>query len=271
MIESLLLMQKSGVLHVFTFILGACIGSFLNVVIYRLPADESLVYPGSHCPSCNTEIKWYDNLPILSYLWIRGHCRFCGTGISIQYPLIELFVGLLSLGLFMRYGVSVIYPVYFLFLAGLVVASVTDLYYRMIPDVISIGGIPVGILASLIPGMPTYWADALIGAALGFLVLWSVAAGYKLLTGREGMGMGDAFLLSMIGAFLGWKALPVVLLLGSMSGLIAGVVLIWIMGKGRFYRIPFGPFLSIGALVVVYIGNLDVDIFRVLAEKMLLF
>jgi len=253
MSEMLQAMLDVRVLHWVVPVFGAAVGSFLNVVIWRLPRDESLVRPGSHCSSCGVPIRWYDNIPLLSWLWLRGRCRACRSWISVRYPLIELLTALLGLGLLYRYGPSWRFLAYFVFAAALLAASAIDLEHRIIPDEISLGGIALGLLLAFFSKATVPRWDSLIGAAVGFLILFLVMAGYWLITRREGMGLGDAKLLAAIGAFLGWPAIPFVLLAGSLAGTLIGLGLILLRRQGRFYKIPFGPFLSMGAWLWLFL------------------
>ncbi|RPJ00708.1 MAG: prepilin peptidase [Deltaproteobacteria bacterium] len=231
-----------------SIIVGALIGSFLNVCIARLPKEESIVFPGSHCPRCGHPIRGYDNIPIISYLVLKGKCRDCGASISIQYPLVEGITAVGSFLLFLRFGLSVAYLIYFAFLCSLIVITVIDLYHQIIPDVISLPGIGVGLLASLVlPGI-TFW-NSLVGVLLGGGSLFIVATVYQWLFKREGMGGGDVKLLAMIGAFLGWKVVILTILLSSLIGSVVGIVMIVVKGKDFKYAIPFGPFLAAGAVI----------------------
>lgn len=240
------------------FAFGVVIGSFLNVCIHRLPAQESIVFPTSHCPSCKTPIRPYDNVPILSYLVLRGRCRACAARISPRYPLVEALTGLAALAALLEFGWCVHFAVAFLFLAALIVVTFIDLDHQIIPDVISLPGIPVGFAAAALTGDPG-WQSSLIGILIGGGILWAVAEGYYRLTGREGMGGGDIKLLAMIGAFLGWRAVPITLILGSLSGTVVGLA--FIVAKGRDSRtpIPFGPFLAAGAVCALFFGDALVD------------
>src|SRR4030043_317985 len=240
--------------HIVSIIFGAILGSFLNVCIYRLPKEESIVWPGSHCPHCKNSIKFYDNIPLISYLLLRGKCRYCKGPISAQYPLVEGITALSSLVLFMRFGPSLAYITYFAFVAALMVITVIDLYHQIIPDVISLPGIGVGLLASLIISQITFF-NSLIGVLLGGGSLFLVATLYQWLFKREGMGGGDVKLLAMIGAFLGWKAVILTILLGSLVGSITGIIIIILKGKDFKYAIPFGPFLSLGAVISLFYGE----------------
>lgn len=236
-----------------SIIFGALMGSFLNVCIFRLPKEESIIWPGSHCPQCKKPIEFYDNIPLVSYLLLRGRCRYCHGLISLQYPLIEGITAFSSLILFMKFGPSLSYLIYFAFVAALIVITVIDLYHQIIPDVISLPGIGAGLLASLIIPQITF-LNSLLGVLLGGGSLFLVATLYQWLFKREGMGGGDVKLLAMIGAFLGWKAVLLTTLLGSLIGSITGIMIMVSKGKDFKYAIPFGPFLSLGAVIALFYG-----------------
>jgi leader peptidase (prepilin peptidase)/N-methyltransferase len=245
------------------FIFGAMIGSFLNVCIIRLPKDESIVTPPSHCPHCNAEIPFYDNIPLLSYLILRGRCRFCRERISPRYFSVELLMGGLAVALLFHFGLSAAYFVYFAFAAALVVISFIDLDEQIIPDAITLPGIGLGLIAALLqypwPTDPLAIPPSLLSSALGAFIgagcLFLVARFYEALTGIEGMGGGDLTLLAMIGAFLGWPAIPLGLFFASLAGSIIGVILMLATGAGRKLKIPFGPFLCLGALFYLFFGR----------------
>jgi leader peptidase (prepilin peptidase)/N-methyltransferase len=241
-------------LELYSFIFGLLLGSFLNVCIFRIPVEQSIVSPGSHCPHCNKAIRFYDNIPLLSYLVLGGKCRYCRVSISLQYPLIEGVTAFSSLVLFMRFGPSVSYLFYFAFVAALITIAVIDLHHQIIPDVISLPGIAVGLLASLIVPEITFF-NSVLGVLLGGGSLFLVATVYHWLFKREGMGGGDIKLLAMIGAFLGWKAVLLTILLSSLVGSVTGILLILIKGKDFKYAIPFGPFLSVGAVISLFYGE----------------
>jgi leader peptidase (prepilin peptidase)/N-methyltransferase len=240
--------------HIISIIFGALMGSFLNVCILRLPQEESIITPGSHCPQCKKPIKFYDNIPLVSYLLLRGRCRYCHSPISIQYPLVEGITALSSLILFLKFGPTLSYLFYFSFVSALIVITLIDLYHQIIPDVISLPGIGVGILASLFIPQITL-LNSLIGILLGGGSLFLVATIYQWLFKREGMGGGDVKLLAMIGAFLGWKAVILTILLGSLLGSISGIIIMVSKGKDFKYAIPFGPFLSLGAVIALFYGE----------------
>ncbi|MBI5236396.1 MAG: prepilin peptidase [Deltaproteobacteria bacterium] len=236
------------------FVLGAVVGSFLNVCIYRIPAGRSIVFPGSSCSSCGQAIAFYDNIPILSYLLLRGRCRRCAASFSFQYPLVEVLSAVFATALFIRSGASVETLVYFVFVSALIVITFIDLELRIIPDVISLPGIPLGFAASFVlPAMN--WLDSVIGALAGGGILLAIAVAYYAVAKKEGMGGGDVKLLAMIGAFIGWQGVLMTLLLASFSGSIIGLAMMLIYGKDSKYAIPFGPFLAGGALAYLFVGS----------------
>ena len=240
--------------HIVSIIFGAIVGSFLNVCICRLPKGESIITPGSHCPHCQTPIRFYDNIPLISYLLLGGKCRNCKGNISFQYPLVEGITALSSFLLFMKFGLSWSYLFYFIFVASLIVITGIDLFHQIIPDVISLPGIGLGLSASLIIPHLTF-LNSLTGMLLGGGSLFLVATLYQWLFKREGMGGGDVKLLAMIGAFLGWKAVILTILLSSLIGSISGIIIMVLKGKDFKYAIPFGPFLSLGAVISLFYGE----------------
>ena len=246
--------EERDMWYIVSIIFGGMIGSFLNVCICRLPKEQSIVWPGSHCPHCQKPIRFYDNIPLLSYFLLKGKCRYCKRPISIQYPVVEGITALSSLFLIMRFGPSLSFLFYFAFIAALIVITVIDLYHQIIPDVISLPGIGVGLLASLLVPEITFW-NSLIGILLGGGSLFLVATLYQWLFKREGMGGGDVKLLAMIGAFLGWKAVILTILLSSLIGSITGIFIMVLKGKDSKYAIPFGPFLSLGAVISLFYGE----------------
>jgi leader peptidase (prepilin peptidase)/N-methyltransferase len=256
------------------FCFGASLGSFLNVCIYRIPADESVVSPGSRCPGCRTPIAWYDNVPVLSWMVLGGRCRRCHASIAARYPFVEAATGGLALLALWRFGATPAAAVAFAFTAALLLITFIDFDHFFIPDEVSLPGVLVGLCVSALPG-GIGLADSAIGAAVGGGILWLVAWSYERTTGTEGMGLGDVKLLAMIGAFLGWQAIPVILIVASMGGSVAGVVVIFgrrgrrqMARVGRMFgrravptfarraarrtAIPFGPFLALGAVVALY-------------------
>ena len=238
----------------FAFVFGTLVGSFLNVCICRLPKDESIVSPPSHCPVCSYQIRWYDNIPLLSYLFLRGKCRGCGTHISIQYPLVELLNGVLTMLLFLRFGPTPVFAALFLFCSALVVITFIDIEHQIIPDEISLSGIVVGfVLSFFLQGHG--WLNSLLGILLGGGSLLLVAYSYQRLTGKEGMGGGDIKLLAMMGAFLGWKAVPFIIFASSLIGSLVGISIMLVQKKDSKLAIPFGPYLAVGAVLYIFYGK----------------
>ncbi len=236
------------------FVFGTIIGSFLNVCIVRIPNRSSIVFPGSQCPNCGYSIRFYDNIPIVSYMLLGGRCRSCKTTISMRYFLIELLMGLLVVLLFLYFDLSLVFLIYTVFTAALVVITCIDLQHQIIPDCISLPGIPLGFLCSFFLPWIT-WLDSLLGILIGGGVLYAFALGYYLLTKKEGMGGGDIKMLAMIGAFLGWKGALASLIMASIAGSLIGIVLIVLKGKNFKYAVPFGPFLAIGAFCALLYGE----------------
>ncbi len=233
---------------VFSFIFGAIIGSFLNVVILRLPdKKKSVVFPASHCPQCLTDLHWYENIPIVSFLFLRGKCRTCQVKISLQYPAVELCMALLSMALMQRFSVSVDFFFYFIFVAALLVIIFIDIHHQLIPDLISLPGILIGLIGSFFASSIS-WQQSAFGILIGGGILYALALGYYVLTKRDGMGGGDIKLLAMIGAFLGWQSLLYVIFASSLLGSVIGLGAMIKQKKGGQTRIPFGPFLSVAAL-----------------------
>jgi leader peptidase (prepilin peptidase)/N-methyltransferase len=237
----------------YVLFIGMCVGSFLNVCIYRLPEGASIVRPPSACPKCGASIRWYDNIPVISYLLLRGRCRGCRAPISIRYPLVELVTGLFAVATWLQFGPHPATLIYFLFIAALLVITFIDIDHRIIPDIISLPGIPLGFAASfLLPNLD--WRSSLIGIVAGGGILFSIAWGYHLIRGKEGMGGGDIKLLAMIGAFLGWKGVFFTIMASSFIGTAVGIVMMVRAGKGMKMALPFGPFLAIGAILYLYFG-----------------
>lgn len=235
-------------------LLGAAVGSFLNVCIYRLPEGLSVVSPRSRCPVCEQEIQWRDNVPVLGWLLLRGRCRGCGTRISPQYPLVELTTALLWLAAAMRHGASwqaLSTALFFTLLLGI---AMTDARAYTIPDEFSLGGLAAGLLLSLAPGGITPLQSAL-GAALGFGLLWAVAVAGEWIFKKEAMGGGDIKMMAMVGAFLGPAGVPLTLFLGALLGTLVFLPISMKTEK----LVPFGIFLALGAAVTEPWGDLMVD------------
>jgi len=292
--------ETVAIITVFFFLLGMIVGSFLNVCITRIPEEISIVSPGSRCPQCGTAIKAYDNVPVFAWLWLRGKCRACGLPISPMYPLIELATGLLFVAAFLEFGITQTTVKCLFFTCLIIILTVTDLRVRLLPDLVNWPGFAAGLVFSAIvppsngyagifaarllqvrlPGFAAGSLDGALGAAFGSFLLWGLAAGYKLVRGHEGMGMGDVKMIAMIGAFVGLRGAFLTLLVGSLLGSVIGIALIvalylggWGSGVAkrasrrglgtekrlrwaiaRQYQLPLGTFLGIGALAVVYGG-----------------
>ncbi len=240
---------------VFAFLFGLALGSFVNVCIYRIPLKKSIVHPPSNCPQCGARIRFYDNIPVISYIVLLGRCRQCRAPISLRYPLVEMMIGLLSVALFIQFGLSPKTIFLFFFTAALIAVAFIDLQHKIIPDVISLPGILIGLAFSFFPSAGIPPLDALIGVVGGGGFLFLVGAVFEKMTGREGMGGGDVKLLAMIGAWMGWKALPFIILLSSLTGAVIGGVSLVIARQGVRSRIPFGPFLALGALGFLFFGD----------------
>jgi leader peptidase (prepilin peptidase)/N-methyltransferase len=291
----------------FFFLFGIVIGSFLNVCITRIPEEVSIVSPGSRCPRCSTPIKPYDNVPVFAWIWLRGKCRNCGLPISPMYPLVELTTGLLFVGCYLEFGISQATVKWLFFICLIIILTVTDLRVRLLPDVITWPGFAAGVLFSafvppndrvalllslglfhqLPPERVLGVIEALLGAAFGSLLLWGAAAIYKLVRGREGMGLGDVKMMLMVGAFVGVRNAFITILLGTLLGSILGVAVIATMyagGAGRRlaerasrrglgtvnqirwaiasqYHLPLGTFLGIAVLIVVFVfSSFSIDL-----------
>lgn len=233
-----------------SFVFGAVVGSFLNVVIHRLPRGESLVFPASHCPRCGSAIRPWHNLPIVGFLWLRGRCRDCGGRISARYPFVEVVTAVLSAGLFVKNGGSVVvYAVHFLLTAGLIAVMFIDIDHMIIPDRLSLGGIAVGFGCSFFT--PLGWSASLLGGAAGGGSLLTVYWVYLVLTGREGMGLGDVKLLAAIGTFLGWQAVVFTIFVSSVVGSLVGGAAV---GFRLRRAVPYGAFLAPAAILQLFCG-----------------
>ncbi|MBS0014609.1 MAG: prepilin peptidase [Desulfobacterales bacterium] len=236
------------------FCAGLCMGSFLNVCVSRLPQKLSIVRPGSRCPDCSAPIAFYDNIPVISWLLLKGRCRACGRSISIRYPIVELAAGVMAVLVVVQYGPVLSALIYFLLICALITISLIDLDHRIIPDIISLPGIAAGFLASfLLPELS--WLDSLLGILIGGGLLYAVALGYYLFAGKEGMGGGDIKLLAMLGAFIGWKGVFFTIFTASLIGTITGIIMMLAAGKNLKFAVPFGPFLSLGAVVYLFFGQ----------------
>ena len=242
----------NGVAFLFVTVFGALIGSFLNVCIYRLPLGKSIVWPGSACTNCGRELSWYENIPIVSYLALRGRCRSCRTPISARYPIVEALTAALFAAAFWHYGPGLLFASRVLFGCALIVLFAIDLEHHLLPNVITLPGIVIGFLFSLLtePG----WLSSLIGILVGGGILWAIAEGYYRLRHEEGLGMGDVKMLAMVGAFIGWQLTLVTLMMASFAGSIVGLFVIVLKGGNMKYALPFGTFLAMGAVLAATVG-----------------
>lgn len=247
-------MELGTIMTIFALVFGLILGSFLNVCIYRIPLKKSIITPPSSCPHCKEKIRFYDNVPVISYIWLLGKCRYCRHPIPFHYPIVELISGLISVALFLQYGLGYQYFLFLSFAASLVIISFIDLHHKIIPDVISLSGIFVGLAMSFFLDHIS-WMDSLIGIIAGGGSLFLVAIVFEKLTGKEGMGGGDVKLLAMIGAWMGWRALPFIILISSLTGTIIGGGSLLLARQGLRARIPFGPFLALGALIYLFFGQ----------------
>ncbi|HJU06312.1 MAG TPA: A24 family peptidase [Nitrospiraceae bacterium] len=233
------------------FMIGLVVGSFLNVCIHRIPLQKSVMWRSSQCPHCATPIKLYDNIPLLSYVFLRARCRSCQTPISFRYPMVEVLNGIGYALIVWRFGwgfPSVVYAVLF---SALLIVTWIDLAHQIIPDRITLPGIGLGLLcASTV--LPVGLIDSFLGVVVGGGVLWGVAWISPYLFGKEGMGGGDIKLLAMVGAFLGWKPTLLTILIGAVAGSVVGIGLILFKAIRRDQYVPFGPFLACGAIISMF-------------------
>ncbi len=248
----------SAAAAIFLGVMGLIVGSFLNVCVYRLPRRRSINWPGSHCTSCNRALSWYENIPVVSWVALRGRCRTCGERISVMYPLVELITGTLFVAGYLIYGWTPVLAARLAFACAMVVLFAVDLRHHLLPNVITVPGIVVGFVLSLLRPAPG-WKASLIGLIAGGGVLFAISEGYYRLRGVEGLGMGDVKMLAMIGAFLGWQLMLVTLILASFAGSIIGLGVIASGRGGMKAALPFGTFLAVGALVAAVAGDAIVE------------
>lgn len=234
-------------------VLGLAIGSFLNVCIHRIPRGESLNHPPSRCPHCGQGLRWFDNVPVFGYLWLRGRCRACRAPISIRYPIVEIVTMALFLVHYAVFGWTPLLAVRLLFACAMVVLFAIDLEHHLLPNVITLPGIVAGLLFSVV--LPPGIVNALIGVVVGGGVLWAIGEAYYRYSGQEGMGGGDVKMLAMIGAFLGWKLVILTLVLSSVAGSVIGMALIATRRGGLKYELPYGTFLALAALAASLVGE----------------
>jgi leader peptidase (prepilin peptidase)/N-methyltransferase len=246
-------------LAVYVTVLGLIVGSYLNVVIHRLPRGISTVWPRSRCPSCGGAIRAYDNLPVVSYLVLRGRCRSCGAPISWRYPAIEALSGLLFLASFLRFGFHLATAAAALFCCLMIILAGIDVEHMLLPDRITLPGIAVGLLLQLAVPLAGGLLGGVLGAVLGGGILLAISAVWYFLRGEEGMGLGDVKMLAMVGAFLGWKGVIVTLFASTLTGAIVGLAVARKSQAGMKTKLPFGAFLAGGALLALFFGDPLVD------------
>jgi leader peptidase (prepilin peptidase)/N-methyltransferase len=273
------LLQTQPIFFVLSIgLLGMCIGSFLNVVIYRLPKmmeqdwhkqccdlleikneerkeqQINLIFPRSSCPACNHKITALENIPVLSYLYLKGRCRSCKVKISPQYPLIEVFTGLTTAYIAWHFGFSLQTLFAVLLTWALISLSMIDLEHSLLPDDITLPFMWLGLACNIF-GVFTDITSSLIGAMLGYSILWLIFMSFKVITGKEGMGYGDFKLLALLGAWLGWQFLPLIILLSSITASIIGIAMIMFKGRDKAAAFPFGPYLAIAGWITLLWGE----------------
>jgi leader peptidase (prepilin peptidase)/N-methyltransferase len=239
-----------GINDVLIFILGLIVGSFSNVCIYRIPKNESIIYPASHCPKCRTKIKPIDNIPLLSYILLKGRCRNCKSKISIQYPIVEFLTGLIYLIIYLTYGLSIQSLIYIILSSALLIIAFIDLNEQIVPDEISLPGIAAGFILSFFVPYISFINSAL-GVVVGGGIILIIGMAGSVIFKKEAMGGGDVKLAAMIGAFLGWRYIVISLFLGFFLGALAGIILIISKIKSREDTVPFGPFIVLGSFITL--------------------
>ncbi|RUM50830.1 MAG: prepilin peptidase [Hydrogenothermus sp.] len=250
-------MENNFLIFIFVFAFGTIIGSFLNVLIYRLPRDMSIVFPSSHCPKCGHKLRWYENIPVFSYIFLKGKCNKCKTSISLKYPIVEILTGLSASLSYLKWGISIDFAFNFVFLALVIAISFIDLDFKIIPDELNLIGFLSGLIYSAIRADFSI-IDALLGSFVGAGFLFATAYLYLKFRGIEGLGMGDVKLLAFFGSYLGWFGSLFVIFVGSILGVIVGLTLAYIYkseDKAKF-EIPFGPYLSIAGVLYLFFGEI---------------
>lgn len=244
-------------IYVITFIFGAIVGSFLNVCIYRIPRHKSIVFPSSRCPNCNSPISVLENIPIVSYIFLKGKCRDCGENISVRYPVVECLNAIIYMVVLWRFGLNWYSLICMAFASAMIVITFIDLDFQIIPDTITLPGILIGLACSIFILIDPYNRPAnigimnsVIGALIGGGSFYLIA-----LLSRGGMGGGDIKMMGMVGAFLGWKGVLMTTFIASLTGSVVGISLMVFKGKGRKAKVPFGPFLALGSLVSLFWGQ----------------
>ena len=240
----------------FVALAGAAVGSFLNVCILRLPAKRSIVSPGSHCPHCNRALRWYENLPVVSWILLRARCRGCGHRISMMYPLVEVATAIVFVAAWRAFGPTPLFATRLIFLSALIVLAVTDLRNRLLPNAVTLPGIVVGLVCSFVA--PPGPFSALLGVVIGGVVPFVVGEIYYRVRGIDGLGMGDVKMLAMIGAFLGAPLALLTLFAASFLGVVVGLPII-ILTRNREYPVPLGTLLSVSAFAAAFTGQRIVE------------
>jgi leader peptidase (prepilin peptidase)/N-methyltransferase len=246
-------MLPPGAAEIVLALAGLCIGSFLNVCIHRLPLKQSVVHPGSRCPDCGYALRWYDNVPVISYAALRGRCRSCARPISLQYPIVEIVTAVVFVMHWYAFGPTVLLPLRLLFASALIVLFMIDLEHQILPDVITLPGIVLGVVCSLF--LPPGPLMSILGVLLGGGLLWAIAEAWFRLRKVEAMGFGDVKMLAMVGGWLGVKMVLVTFVLSSMLGGLIGAALIGSRRADMATKVPFGTMLAVGALVASLYGE----------------
>jgi len=234
-------------------VFGLSVGSFLNVCIHRLPLHESLVWPGSYCPKCRTPLRWYDNVPVVGYAMLRGRCRSCGTRISALYPIVEVVTAAVFVAGYLLFGLQPLLVARLLFTCAMIVLAVTDIEHRILPDKITLPGIPLGLVFNLF--LPPGFTSAVIGVVTWPTALFLMGRVVSYFLKRDALGFGDVKMLAMIGAFLGWQLAFVTVFASSIIGSFFGLLGIALLGRDRYYEIPLGTFLAVAAIFTAMVGE----------------
>ncbi len=243
-----------GINVVLIFILGLIVGSFSNVCIYRIPRNESMIYPASHCPKCRSSIRPIDNIPLLSYILLKGKCHNCGSKISIQYPVVEFLTGIIYIFIFLIYGLTLQSLIYIILSSALIIIAFIDLNEQIVPDIISLPGIVIGLILSFFVPYISF-INSVLGVVVGGGIILVIGLVGSVIFKKEAMGGGDVKLVAMIGAFLGWKYTIISLFLGFFLGALVGIFLILLKIKSKEDMVPFGPFIALGSFITLLWGE----------------
>ena len=243
-----------GISAILIFVLGLIVGSFNNVCIYRIPRNESIIYPASRCPKCRSSIKPIDNIPLLSYILLKGKCRNCGSKISIQYPVVEFLTGIIYIFIFLIYGLTLQSLIYIILSSALIIIAFIDLNRQIVPDMISLPGIAIGLILSFFVPYISF-INSVLGVVVGGGIIFIIGLAGSVIFKKEAMGGGDVKLAAMIGAFLGWKYTIISLFLGFFLGALVGIFLILSKIKSKEDMVPFGPFIASGSFITFLWGE----------------